>query len=51
MYSINLVVLIESSTRRYGDEEIDRVICYFEDGMKTAKISKLLDIPRKTDSH
>ena len=42
MYSINLVALIESSTRRYSDEEIDtcRVFCYFEDGMQTAKISK-----------
>ena len=51
MYSKNLVVLIESSTRRYRDEEIDRVFCYFEDGMQTAKISKLLDIPRQTVSH
>ena len=43
--------MIESATRRYGDEEIDRVFCYFEDGMQTAKICKLLDIPRQTDSH
>ena len=35
----------------YSDEEIDRVFCYFEDGMQTAKISKLLDIPYQTDSH
>ena len=49
-YSINLAVLIESSTRRHSDEEIDRVFCYFEDGMQTAKISKLLGIPRQTDT-
>ena len=24
------------STRWYSDDEIDRVFCYFEDGMKTA---------------
>ena len=32
--------MIESSTRRYIDEEIYRVFCYFEDGMQTAKISR-----------
>ena len=42
--------MIESSTRRHSDEEIDRVFCYFEDGMQTAKISKLLGIPRQTDT-
>ena len=39
MYSINLVVYV-STRRRYSDDEIDRVFGYFEDGMKTAKISK-----------
>ena len=39
------------STRRYSEEEIERVFGYFEDGMKTVQISKLLDIPRQTVSH
>ena len=29
-----------STRRRYSDDEIDRLFGYFEDGMKTAKISK-----------
>ena len=38
----NIDRIVNVSTRRYSDEETDRVFCYFEDGMNTVKISKLL---------
>ena len=37
------------STRWYSDDEIDRVFCYFEDGMKTAitRQSEMADLARR----
>ena len=48
--TLNIDRIVHVSTRRHGDEEIYRVFCYFEDGINTVKINKLLVIPRHTVS-